>query len=62
MKLLKLKSTSLSSTIPFLETNEKIYWIVGGYFKGDKFNLNKKYYGRAYIYGKDRYIFFKLFK
>ena len=59
------KSTSLSSTIPFLETNEKIYWIVGGLFKkGDKFNLNKKYYENleAYIYGKDRYIFFKLFK
>ena len=59
------KSTSLSSTIPFLETNEKIYWIVGGLFKkGDKFNLNKKYYENleAYIYGKDRYTFFKLFK
>ena len=59
------KSTSLSSTIPFLKTNEKIYWIVGGLFKkGDKFNLNKKYYENleAYIYGKDRYIFFKLFK
>ena len=59
------KSTSLSSTIPFLETNEKIYWIVGGLFKkGDKFNLNKKYHKNleAYIYGKDRYIFFKLFK
>ena len=59
------KSTTLSSTIPFLETNEKIYWILGGLFKkGDKFNLNKKYYKNleAYIYGKDRYVFFKLFK
>ena len=59
------KSTTLSSTIPFLETNEKIFWILGGLFKkGDKFNLNKKYYKNleAYIYGKDRYIFFKLFK
>ena len=59
------KSTTLSSTIPFLETNEKIFWILGGLFKkGDKFNLNKKYYKNleAYIYGKDRHIFFKLFR
>ena len=59
------KSTTLSSTTPFLETNEKIYWILGGLFKkGDKFNLNKRYYKNleAYIYGKDRYVFFKLFK
>ena len=59
------KSTSLSSTTPFLEINEKIYWILGGLFKkGDKFSLNKKYYKNleAYIYGKDRYIFYKLFK
>ena len=59
------KSTTLSSTIPYLETNEKIFWILGGLFKkGDKFNLNKKYYKNleAYVYGKDRYIFYKLFK
>ncbi len=59
------KSTTLSSTIPFLETNEKIIWILGGLFKkGDKFNLSKKYYKNmeAYIYGKDRHIFLKLFK
>ena len=59
------KSTTLSSTIPFLETNEKIFWILGGLFKiGDKFKLNKKYYKNleAYIYGKDRNIFLKLFK
>ena len=59
------KSTTLSSTIPFLETNEKILWILGGLFKkGDKFNLNKKYYKNldAYIYGKDRHVFSKLFK
>ncbi len=59
------KSTTLSSTIPFLETNEKIFWILGGQFKkGDKFNLKKKYYKNleAYIYGRDRYIFFRLFK
>tara|TARA_B100000989_G_scaffold297794_1_gene284720 strand:- start:5169 stop:6455 length:1287 start_codon:yes stop_codon:yes gene_type:complete len=57
------KSTTLSSTIPFLQTNEKIYWILGGLFKkGDKFNLNSKYYKNleAYIYGKDRHIFYKL--
>ena len=59
------KSTTLSSTIPFLKTNEKILWILGGLFKkGDKFNLDKKYFKNleAYIYGKDRYIFSKLFK
>ena len=40
-------------------------WILGGLFKkGDKFNLNKKYYKNldAYIYGKDRHVFSKLFK
>ena len=57
------KSTTLSSTIPFLETNKKIFWILGGQFKkGDKFNLNRKYYKNleAYIYGQDRNIFYKL--
>ena len=50
---------------PFLESNEKILWILGGLFKkGDKFNLNKKYFKNleAYIYGKDRQVFLKLFK
>ena len=59
------KSTTLSSTTPFLKTNRKIYWMLGGlYKKGDKFNLKSKYYKNleAYIYGKDRYIFFKLLK
>ena len=59
------KSTTLSSTTPFLETNEKKIWILGGLFKkGDKFILKKKYYKNleAYIYGKDRQIFFKLLK
>ena len=38
------KSTTLSSTLPFLQSNEKIYWILGGLFKkGDKFDLKKKY-------------------
>ena len=59
------KSTTLSSTVPFLESNEKILWILGGLFKkGDKFSLNKKYFKNleAYIYGKDRQVFHKLFK
>ena len=59
------KSTTLSSTVPFLESNEKIIWILGGLFKkGDKFDLNKKYFKNleAYIYGKDRKVFLKLFK
>ena len=59
------KSTTLSSTVPFLESNEKIIWILGGLFKkGDKFNLNKKYFKNleAYIYGKDRQVFLKLLK
>ena len=59
------KSTTLSSTTPFLKTNRKVYWILGGlYKKGDKFNLKSKYYKNleAYIYGKDRHIFSKLLK
>ena len=59
------KSTTFSSTTPFLESEKKIYWILGGlYKKGDKFDLNRKYYKNleAYIYGKDRHIFYKLLK
>ena len=59
------KSTTLSSTTPFLKTNEKTYWILGGIFKkGDQFNLNKKYYKKieAFIYGKDKEIFSKILK
>ena len=59
------KSTSFSSTIPFLKNKEKKYWILGGLFKkGDKFNLDKKYfkYLKAFIYGKDKLIFSKLIK
>ena len=45
------KSTTLSSTVPFLESNEKILWILGGLFKkGDKFNLNKKYFKNLEAY------------
>jgi len=37
------KSTSFSSTIPLLELNKNIYWILGGLAKkGDKLKLNKK--------------------
>ena len=59
------KSTTLSSTTPFLKTNEKTYWILGGIFKkGDQFNLNKKYYKKieAFIYGKDKKIFSNILK
>ena len=59
------KSTTLSSTIPFLKSNEKIYWILGGLFKkGDKFNLNKKNCKNieAFIFGKDKKIFAKILK
>ncbi len=60
------KSTTLSSTTPFLKTNKKkIYWILGGLFKkGDKFNLEKKYYKNleAFIYGQDQKIFSNLLK
>ena len=59
------KSTTLSSTIPFLKSNKKIYWILGGLFKkGDKFNLNKKNCRNieAFIFGKDKKIFAKILK
>ena len=58
------KSTTLSSTTPFLQSNDKVYWILGGLFKkGDKFTLNKKYFNRleAFIYGKDQKQFLKIF-
>ena len=54
------KSTSFSSTKLLLESYDDIYWILGGLAKkGDKFNLDKKYFNkiRAYIYGKDRNFF-----
>ena len=39
------KSTTLSSTTPFLKSKEKIYWILGGLIKkGDKFDLDRKYF------------------
>ena len=57
------KSTSLSSTIPLLETYKNIYWLLGGQSKkGDNFNLNKKYFNKikAYIYGKKKTFFKKI--
>ncbi len=59
------KSTSFSSTSGLLSSYENIYWIVGGLFKkGDKFNLNKKYYKNitAYIIGSNKNYFQKQFR
>ncbi len=59
------KSTSFSSSINLLKSNNCIYWIVGGmYKKGDKFNLNKNYLKsiKAYIYGKNKNYFIKQFR
>ena len=51
------KSTSFSSSIGLLKSNQNIYWILGGiYKKGDKLNLSKKYFSniKAFIYGKNK--------
>ena len=59
------KSTSFSSTTGLLSTYKNIYWIVGGILKkGDKFNLNKKYYKNitAYIIGLNKKGFVNEFK
>ncbi len=59
------KSTSFSSSIGLLKTNENIYWLLGGiYKKGDKFNLPKKYFKNinAFIYGKNNKFFNKKLK
>ena len=59
------KSTSFSSTAGLLSSFKNIYWIVGGiYKKGDKFNINKKYYKNitAYIFGKNKNYFENEFK
>ena len=54
------KSTSFSSSIGILKSNQNIFWLLGGIpKKGDKFILPKKYYHKiqAYIYGKNRIFF-----
>ena len=59
------KSTSFSSAAGLLSSFKNIYWIVGGmYKKGDKFNINKKYYKNitAYIFGKNKNYFENEFK
>tara|TARA_B100001250_G_scaffold330741_1_gene295699 strand:- start:511 stop:1803 length:1293 start_codon:yes stop_codon:yes gene_type:complete len=59
------KSTSFSSSINLLKSYKKIYWILGGLAKkGDKFNLESKYYKniKSYIFGKDINFFKKQLK
>jgi len=59
------KSTSFSSSISILKTNQNIFWLVGGIFKkGDKFKLGKKNLKnvRAFIYGKNKKFFNKELK
>ena len=56
------KSTSFSSSTAILKYRKNIYWLLGGiYKKGDKFNLEKKYFKNitAYIYGKNSNYFTK---
>ena len=56
------KSTSFSSSISLLKSNQNIYWLLGGVYKqGDKFNLSKKYFSniKAFIYGKNNQFFKK---
>ena len=57
------KSTSLSSTLPLLESFNNIYWILGGIAKkGDRFKLKKENFKKikAFIYGKDKLLFSKI--
>ena len=57
------KSTSLSATLPLLESFKNIYWILGGLAKkGDQLKLEKKYFRKikAFIYGKDKVFFSKI--
>ena len=59
------KSTSFSSSIGLLKSNQNIYWLLGGvYKKGDKFNLQKKYFKniKAFIYGNNKNFFTKKLK
>ena len=57
------KSTSLSSTLPLLESFKNIYWILGGIAKkGDQLKLKKENFKKikAFIYGKDKLFFSKI--
>ena len=59
------KSTSFSSSIPILKNKLNIYWLLGGIpKKGDKFNLQKKYYTniKAFIFGRNKKVFNKQLK
>ena len=59
------KSTSFSSSIPILKNKLNIYWLLGGIpKKGDKFNLQKKYYTniKAFIFGRNKKVFSKQLK
>ncbi len=59
------KSTSFSSSINLLKSYKNIYWLVGGIPKrGDKFNLENKYFKNinAYIFGKEKKFFKNNFK
>ncbi len=59
------KSTSFSSSVSLLKSNNNIYWLLGGiYKKGDIFDLPKKYFNniQAFIYGKDVKFFNKKLK
>ena len=54
------KSTSFSSSIGLLKTNQNIYWLLGGiHKKRDKFILQKKYFKniQAFVYGKNKSFF-----
>ena len=54
------KSTSFSSSIGVLKSNQNIYWLLGGIpKKGDKFSLPKKYFKniKAFVYGKNKKFF-----
>ena len=54
------KSTTFASSISILKKKSNIYWLLGGIPKrGDKFNLDKKYYSniKAFIYGKNKKFF-----
>ena len=56
------KSTSFSSSVGLLKTNQNIYWLIGGiHKKDDKLLLSKRYYKniKAFIYGKNKNFFNK---